>query len=108
LENCQAIKQEHSPIPSLHHEGTNTVSDVDKANLSNEFFSTCFNDSTAPLGDPQPFDCGSGLDMFLCSVEDVISLIFKLDISKATGPDGISARMLKLTVYLGGKSLLRQ
>ncbi len=37
------------------------------------------------------------IDDFLCTVEEVYGLLSSLDASKATGPDGISARMLKMS-----------
>ena len=39
-----------------------------------------------------PDDCPAYL---LCSEGEVLDLIFSLDASKSSGPDGISARMLK-------------
>ena len=36
---------------------------------------------------------------FLCTEEEVIDLLLSLDTTKANGPDGISATMLKSTAY---------
>ena len=36
---------------------------------------------------------------FLCTEEEVIDLLLSLDTTKANGPDGISAIMLKSTAY---------
>ena len=73
--------------------------DSAKATLLNDFFSSCFNTAVPPLAqlsdEHQTNYCP---DDILCIEEEVAALIHSLDISKATGPDGISARMLKGTV----------
>ena len=75
-------------------------SDLSKASLLNDFFSTCFNSSTLPLtpiptshsppSSPSPPD-------FLCTEDEILHLLLNLPSDTATGPDGISARMLKLS-----------
>jgi len=73
--------------------------DSAKATLLNDFFSSCFNTAVPPLvklSDEHPSSYCP--DDFLCTEDEVAALIRSLDISKATGPDGISARMLKGTV----------
>ena len=47
------------------------------------------------LPPPDPFECP---DYLLCTEDQVYNLILSLDVSKATGADNISARMLKGTV----------
>ena len=70
---------------------------MDKANAFNEYFSRCFNSSHPPIttytlsGD---FECP---DEILCSKDEICELLKSLDVNKANGPDGISARMLKST-----------
>ena len=62
------------------------------------FFHSCFNNHTPPLT-PQPSllaPCNCPQDL-LCSEDEIFHLISSLDPSKSTGPDGISARMLKAT-----------
>ena len=71
--------------------------------MLNSFFLTCFNSACPPLsasnsptelpGDTSDVD----IEDILCTVEEVYELLVSLDVSKATGPDGISARMLKRT-----------
>ena len=39
------------------------------------------------------------IDDILCTSEEVISYIMLLDVNKASGPDGISSKMLKATAH---------
>ena len=69
--------------------------------MLNTFFGDCFNHRVSPLDfqdmdQLEPFSCCP--DDLLCSVEEIQWLLEHLDTSKSNGPDGISARMLKLTV----------
>ena len=70
--------------------------DSDKANLLNSFFGSCFNTSHLPieLESPPPLNYPEEL---LCTESEVYDLLASLDVSKASGQDGISARMLKHT-----------
>ena len=68
----------------------------------NNFFSSCFNSAVSPLtqltppsDENPPNYCP---DDFLCTEEEVATLIHSLDVSIANGPDGISAKMLKGTL----------
>ena len=77
--------------------------------MLNEFFSTCFNTLLPPLlplnNDPVLLDqCPEDL---LCTVDEIFFLLKSLDVSKANGPDGISARMLKFTAHAIAPSLTR-
>ena len=60
------------------------------------FFQDCFNKALPPLT-PQssPLCPGSCPPNFFCNDEEVFDLITHLDISKLTGPDGVSAVMFK-------------
>ena len=70
--------------------------------MLNDFFSTCFNRTVPPLspsdqdGEPVTMQSTSPDDQ-LCTVSEVVSYIKSLDTNKASGPDLISARMLKCT-----------
>ena len=68
--------------------------------MLNELFSQCFNYSTPPL-DFSDMDrlekVGQFPDKILCSEEEVLQLLSNLDVSRANGPDHISAHMLKAT-----------
>ena len=70
-----------------------------KANALNVFFASCFNQSCSPLSvheslDLSPSECPDDL---LCTEDEVLELLLSIDTSKASGPDGISGKMLKHT-----------
>ena len=71
--------------------------------MLNEYFSTCFNASVPPLSQLDEesqthVEFGSTCsEDLLCTTEEVLSYIQTLDATKASGPDGISIRMLKHT-----------
>ena len=84
---------------SLTHDGIPCPSDTEKANSLNDFFSMCFNTSYQPISTIMTsaingHECSPQL---LCTEEEVQSILKSLDTSKASGPDGVSARMLKST-----------
>ena len=102
LLNC-----DYSSIPTLlDGDGSNTVeSSSAKAMCRNNFFYTCFNHNYPPLTDAAqdldftygslcPSHCPAQL---LCTEESVLALLAGLDISKSTGRNGISPKMLKST-----------
>ena len=86
-------------IPVLQCDGFEYVTDQEKAQKLNSYFSSCFNTSHPPLlptgvaflEDQQLF-----VDLY-CTVEEVEHALQCLVSSKASGPDKISARMLKHT-----------
>ncbi len=68
--------------------------------MLNEFFSQCFNRSSPPLAEVD--EQFNSLDHYcpaplLCTEDTVLDLLLSLDTSKASGPDSISAKMLKNT-----------
>ena len=95
----KSLNKTSQSIPTLSHNGVTTNEDTEKANMLNSFFSTCFNTSHPPLSehDQMPFVTNECPDELLCTVEEVQSLLGSLDTTKATGPDGVSAIMLKRT-----------
>ena len=67
------------------------------------YFAQCFNTAVPQLDDSSferfqldPLCCPDDL---LCSEDEVTDLLLNLDTTKANGPDGISAIMLKSTAY---------
>ena len=65
----------------------------------NDFFSSCFNEAQTPLNisdynELEPELCPEQL---LCDEDDVLEMLLSLDTTKSSGPDGISATMLKQT-----------
>ena len=88
-----------STIPVLEQNGRRIMCNEQKADTLNFFFHSCFNTALPPLSSTEterlnPDECPSEL---FCSEEEVFELLINLDITKASGPDGISARMLRGT-----------
>ena len=83
-------------IPTLIQGDTTVTTDYGKANLLNTFFHSCFNTSHPPITSHSlhNFECS---EEHLCTEEEVFDLLSSLDTTKASGPDGLSARMLKST-----------
>ena len=92
------LTKKTSSIPELSCDGSIASSGTEKASMLNTFFGKCFNHSQPPLDfsildELHPMvECPED---FLCTVEEVEWLLNRLDTTKANGPDGISARMLK-------------
>ena len=90
-----------STIPTLQTGGIVAHSSIDKANVLNNFFYSCYNQN-CPLTqcshnferDMSPEECPEQL---LTTEATVYDLLAQLDTTKSTGCDGISARMLKQT-----------
>ena len=86
------------PKMALYHDGNQYPTDLDKANCFNDFFNRCFNTSCQPISTvSMNNDWREDSPDIICSVDEVWKLLKSLDTSKASGPDDISARMLKLT-----------
>ena len=62
-----------------------------KADMLNKIFSKCFNRRSAPL------ETWSESDFDLPDEDTICELLTGLDVSKSSGADGISAKMLKYT-----------
>lgn len=92
----KVLNKKDSQIGSLTHDGIPIHSDTDKANALCDFFSNCFNASHRPISTITPNTHGCSPEI-LCTEDEVCNLLLSLDASKASGPDGISARMLKHT-----------
>jgi len=105
----KSLTKKESSVPTLHHDGATASTNGEKACMLNDFFASCFNPSLEPLNQDdrqssniQPSTCP--LDHY-CTEEEVLTLIQSLDASKASGPDGISIRMLKGTAVSIAPSL---
>ena len=101
----KALTKGVSGIPFLKDDSGEIITDnTAKATTLNNFFSTCFNSCTPPLSESDRHmfshltsnECPSEM---LCTEEQVLELLLSLDTTKANGPDGISATMLKATVH---------
>uniref|UniRef100_A0A1X7THZ7 Uncharacterized protein n=1 Tax=Amphimedon queenslandica TaxID=400682 RepID=A0A1X7THZ7_AMPQE len=77
--------------------GRTASTDADKACLFNLFFHSVFLSADTPVPTPSSLDCPNPLMADIeVSVHDVFSTLISLDPTKATGIDGIPARLLKL------------
>ena len=67
--------------------------------MLNNFFGSCFNSSISPLtaADIDLLRSNAPSDNLLCAPSQIEALINALDSQKASGPDGISVKMLKAT-----------
>ena len=73
-----------------------STNDHDKANLFNDFFQSVFKSSNIPPPDSNSLPTPPiTLDNISITEDDVYIALANLDESKATGPDGIPARVLK-------------
>ena len=96
------MKKTSTQVPTLKNGTREASSNMDKASLLNKVFSQNFNNTIPPLSelDCQCFiaDPSSPLSAdILCTEQEIFNLINGLDTNKASGPDGISVRMLKGT-----------
>ena len=101
LETMKYLRKDQSTIPSLQSGDARADNDLDKANMLNNYFSQCFNTSLPPLSESTAtehldFSEGSSENL-LCTEDDVLGLLQSIDVSKASGQDRISGRMLKAT-----------
>ena len=97
---CKLLNRAPSSIPTLSNSATVAHTATEKAELLNSFFVSCFNQSHSPLDDADFYAvpcAGEPCSTLLCDEGFVCDLLASLDMSKSTGPDGISARMLKQT-----------
>ena len=98
--SIKKLRKKSSSIPPLSFSGDLFHSDASKANLLNDFFSSCFNPSH-PV-DPSLIPCSPPprypLDL-LCSHDEILNLLLHLPSDTATGPDEISSRMLRSTAF---------
>ncbi|MCG8625785.1 MAG: hypothetical protein MJE68_27770, partial [Proteobacteria bacterium] len=82
-----------------------TSTSTDKANMLNNFFSRCFNHALPPLSPEflHPADTEAVdpelLSDLLCSEDEICGYLLALDTNKASGADGISAKMLRETAH---------
>ena len=97
-----SISKVHKRVPSVLSKGDISASDdIGKATLLNDHFVSCFA-PPSPLPPPPPFPTAISsdstnppLDTLPVSSTDVMAHIRRLKSCTASGPDGISSRMLK-------------
>ena len=103
----KVLNKKDTTIGALTHGSITCHSDEDKANAFNEFFSSCYNTSYPPISTLTSTGDSECSHNILCSEDKVCELLKCLDISKANGPDGISARMLRSTATAIAPSLTK-
>ena len=103
------LNNKQSSIHSLQSNGNTIVSASGKAELLDNFFFGCFKHNVPPLvhsdihcENIDPAACPKDI---LCNEDSVLDQLTSLDVTKVTGCDGISARMLKSTAVSIAPSL---
>ena len=96
--SIRLFNKNQESIPPLHSNGTIVSEDKQKAEILSDFFASCWNSQEQPLAEDTykkahalPFEDAT------VTAEQVFHLINSLDTNKASGPDGISALMLRST-----------
>ena len=92
----KSMRRDNYGIPTLQKNGVTYSSDVDKAEVLNKHFASVFTKDpgvTVPNLDPSPYPCRTII--FYITVDEVNALLEEVDPFKATGPDGISPKLLK-------------
>ena len=83
-------------IPSLLHEGKHISDSATKASIFNSFFLDQMNIDTSSVQNPtNPVHPHRTMGDLHVSEQEVLDILKCLDISKASGPDGISPKLLK-------------
>ena len=91
------IKSRTGIADLLKEDGTKTKTDSEKAEMLNEFFKSVFTyENPGPLPDFDEYEYISELEDFEIKMDEVKKLLSNLNINKATGPDGISPRILSM------------
>ena len=95
-------KSSHPSIPVLRFDSNEASSNVEKATLLNQILSLNFNYDIEPLSVSNSYqfitDPSSPVsEDIVCTDGDVFCLLCAIDTTKASGPDGISGRILKGT-----------
>ena len=101
-------KNQTTDIPSLCHENQTVTDNEAKAQLLNEFFVShaTVDDSNFHLPPTHNIHCNL-LRTIVASETEVQNILESLDVSKANGPDGISARLLREGAPAISKSLAK-
>ena len=85
-----------SSCPPLEKDGLVYSDEKEKANLLNDFFrdQTLLDDQNAEIPEVVPYPVLHNLDFISLTPDEVKSILKSLPIGKATGPDGVSNRIL--------------
>ena len=101
------VNKQSTSIPALKDGSSLITTDTGKAQLLNEFFHSCFNRSFDPLSNPDPLDPSNCPSNLLCTENQITDLLLSLKTVKYTGPDSISATMLRSTAASIAPSLTK-
>ena len=91
------LNRKSKSVPTLKNDSEVACSSRDKANMLNNFFANCFNTIFPPLSVPATLPLSHPSEEILCTEDEIFHLLSLLDVTKASGPDGISPKMLKYT-----------
>ena len=101
-DKCIFSKLVHSAHQLKKDDGTLTTDDTEKATMLNDYFCTIAETLIGPADEIQPLQAHirENVDMpimtsITISQKEIKEKICKLKVKKATGPDGVSARLLK-------------
>lgn len=101
------VNKRSSTIPALKDGSFFITTDTEKAQLLNDFFHSCFNRSFERLSNPDPLDPSNCPSDLLCTESQITDLLLSLNPAKSTGPDSISATMLRSTASSIAPSLTK-
>ena len=83
----RSLTKSHTIPPTQHHDSIVADSDIDKANMFNDYYYSVF--TQAATNQSLPIDNSSHLSNISITEEDVYNALINLDTSKAMGPNGI-------------------
>ena len=101
------VNKQSTSIPALKDGSSLITTDTGKAQLLNDFFHSRFNRSFDPLSNPDPLDPSNCPSDLLCTENQITDLLLSLKTAKSTGPDSISATMLRSTAASIAPSLTK-
>ena len=102
------LNKSSTSIPVLTTGNTQVATNIEKANLLNKYFYGCFNPTNSISSSHSEVDCDISYPTeLLCNEDDVADILSHLDAVKATGTDGISAKMLKAVAFTIAPSLTK-
>ena len=95
-----SFKNKSKPVPDkIKYKGVSISDDLERAEAFNDYFKSIYKDHTCcspPDLCPVNSNINELLELIQVTPEDVFSLLFNLDVSKATGPDKLPAIILKM------------
>ena len=100
------LQKSNHTIPTLKLNDKFAEKNIDKANMLNDYFcpQAVVNDNNKQLPQ-QTFTCNSRLNSITISQQDVRDVLNNLNVTKASAPDLISPRLLKVGATILSKPL---